>query len=247
MNGPSSQIRVLHITKNRELPSLPKLLAWLSVILLYNSDSCKNKETKYLGCSCHYRLPADQLKLNPTGHNELRLTETECLAALLTFTYFTPPITNPASPLEKFKVFSEQPPPHPPYQWLLFKLMNWQNTCLLFRFLFFIPKGEKDDWLEPRFAFNLHSSDTPTLGASKSFKLHSCTFFFAHSTNTSVQILPQRGSSHSRACRLACHSPLHRFPQPKRNHNQNSRSVSDASSDLLLEYIHCWILAMRKI
>lgn len=70
---------------------------------------------------------------------------------------------------------------------------------------------------------------------------------FLHSTSRSVRILPQHGSSHSRVCRLACHSPLHRFPQPRHNHSQNSRSVSDASFDLLLEYIHCWILAMRKI
>lgn len=42
-----------------------------SVTLLYNACGQKYNETKYLDCSCHYRLLAGQLKLNPTGHNEL--------------------------------------------------------------------------------------------------------------------------------------------------------------------------------
>lgn len=69
---------------------------------------------------------------------------------------------------------------------------------------------------------------------------------FLHNTKTSVRTLPQHDSSCSRICRLACHSLLYRLSQPEHNHNQNSRSVSDASSALLQEYIHCWILARRK-
>lgn len=60
-------------------------------------------------------------------------------------------------------------------------------------------------------------------------------------------LLPQRGSSHSRACTRACHWPSRIFPQLGCCHSQSSRSVSDASSGFLPGYTHCWILAGKRI
>lgn len=55
--------------------------------------------------------------------------------------------------------------------------------------------------------------------------------------------IPQRDSSHSRACTRACHWPSRIFLQLGCCHSQSSRSVSDANFGFLPEYTHCWISA----